>query len=101
VFVKRRPVERRFANFNSSVALKRPDEVFSKREIERLSAFAAAMRLDWGGLDVLRDAATGRLYVVDVNKTDMPPLALPFHQKIAAVACLGRALRNLIEEARP
>ncbi len=101
VFVKRRPVARRFANFNTSVSLKRPQDVFSRRETEQLSAFAHAMRLDWGGLDVLRDAATGRLYVVDVNKTDMPPLALPFIQKIAAVARLGRALRQLVEERQP
>jgi hypothetical protein len=102
VFVKRRAAHDRFANHNASVSLKRPREVFSNREIEKLSAFAQAMDLDWGGLDVLRDRATGRIYVVDVNKTDMgPPLALPFHKKIAAVARLGRALRRLIEEPTP
>lgn len=102
VFVKRRAAHDRFANHNCSVDLKRPDEVFSAREIEKLSAFARTMDLDWGGLDVLRDRATGRIYVVDVNKTDMgPPLALPFHKKIEAVARLGRALRRLIEEQTP
>ena len=49
----------------------------------------------------LRDRHTGRIYVVDVNKTDMPPLALPFHQKIVAVARLGHALRRMIQEETP
>jgi hypothetical protein len=99
VFIKRRPVADRFANHNASVSLVRPRDVFSVEEIDKLSAFARAMGLDWGGLDVLRDGPTGRLYVVDVNKTDMgPPIALPFLHKIAAVARMGRALRRLVTE---
>jgi len=96
VFIKRRPVGERFANVNSSIRLARPQDVFTPREIKALSAFAAAMRLDWGGLDVLRDRRTGRLYVVDVNKTDMQPLALPWLDKLRATHRLGRALRDLI-----
>ncbi|HZZ36554.1 MAG TPA: hypothetical protein VFE03_12570, partial [Caulobacteraceae bacterium] len=96
VFVKRRPVEERFANHNSSVVLARPDEVFSLAEIAKLSAFARAMKLDWGGLDILRDRADGRLYVVDVNKTDMPPIVLPWRDKLRAVSRLAAALRDLI-----
>jgi hypothetical protein len=99
VFIKRRPVADRFANHNSQVSLARPRDVFSDVELDRLEVFAKAMGLDWGGLDVLRDRASGRLYVVDVNKTDMgPPLALPFLDKLTAVARLGRALRQLITE---
>lgn len=102
VFIKRRPVEDRFANHNSEVALARPQDVFSEAELERLSAFTRAMGLDWGGLDILRDRPTGRLYVVDVNKTDMgPPIALPFLDKLRAVARLGRALRRLVTEPTP
>lgn len=99
VFVKRRRIEDRFANHNCSVSLARPADVFTPAEIEKLGAFTRAMGLDWGGLDILRDRATGRLYVVDVNKTDMgPPIALPFVQKLAAVARMGRALRRLVTE---
>jgi hypothetical protein len=101
VFVKRRPLAERFANANSSIRLARPDDVFTAREIAALSAFAAAMRLDWGGLDVLRDRRTGRLYVVDVNKTDMQPLALPWLDKLRATHRLGRALRRLISSPEP
>lgn len=102
VFLKRRRLEDRFANHNCSVGMARPRDVFSDDEIEKLGVFCRAMRLDWGGLDILRDRTSGRLYVVDVNKTDMgPPIALPFFQKLAAVARLGRALRALITEPAP
>jgi hypothetical protein len=101
VFVKRRPAAERFANRNTRASLAKPEEVFSPAEIEKLSAFARAMRLDWGGLDVLRDRTSGLLYVVDVNKTDMgPPSALPFPQKLAAVRRLARALTQLVQEER-
>jgi len=97
VFIKRRPTSDRFANHNSSVALTTPEAVFSPEEIATIGRFCAAMQLDWGGLDILRDRASGRLYVVDVNKTDMgPPIALPLAEKLAATRLLGDALLALI-----
>jgi hypothetical protein len=101
VFVKRRPAGRRFANLNTTVRLAAPEEVFSPAEIATLCRFARAMRLDWGGLDVLRDRTSGRLYVVDVNKTDMPPLALPWLDKLRAVDRLARAFRALLAAPEP
>ncbi|HVN01014.1 MAG TPA: hypothetical protein VMT68_12450 [Caulobacteraceae bacterium] len=98
VFVKRRPIHRRFDTYNSQVSLARPEQVFSTAEIERLSAFVRAMKLDWGGLEILRDRASNRIYVVDVNKADMPPLALTWRDKLRAVSRLARAFRQLIEE---
>lgn len=96
VFIKRRPVYDRFANYNSSVALHRPEDLFSPAELATIGRFCAAMKLDWGGLDILRDKTDGRLYVVDVNKTDMPPLRLPWLQKMDAVAKLAKALTTMI-----
>lgn len=98
VFVKRRAIGRRFANFNDSVALERPEEHFAPEERARLSQFTRAMGLDWGGLDVLRDRRDGRLYVVDVNKTDMgPPTALPLADQVRAILRLGKAFRTAFE----
>lgn len=99
VFLKTRPGHDRFANYNSTVALRRPDEVFSPAELDNIRRFARAMQLDWGGLDILRDRNDGRLYIVDVNKTDMPPLALPFGDKIRATRRLAAALRQMVQRA--
>ena len=99
VFIKKRPVERRFENTNSFVTLAAPSAVFTQLELDQLSAFCREMKLDWGGLDVLRDRESGALYVVDVNKTDMgPPIALPMEDKIRAVRTLAAALREFLEE---
>ncbi len=98
VFVKRRPEAQRFANSNTSVQLAEPSMFFSARELSSIEAFARAMELDWGGLDILRDRSSGRIYIVDVNKTDMPPLALPFRDKMRASQKLGRALEALIRD---
>lgn len=99
VFVKRRPAADRFANFNTTVELSAVDEVFTAAEVEAIRRFVRAMRLDWGGLDILRDLTDGRLYVVDVNKTDMPPLALRFRDKMRSARLLGEALRRTLAQA--
>ena len=53
--------------------------------------FTKEIRLDWGGVDVLRDSADGKIYIVDANKTDMgPPIALPLGQKLRATRRLAR-----------
>jgi hypothetical protein len=46
-----------------------PDAVFSPEEQQRITAFCAAMALDFGALDMLRDIADGRIYIVDANNT--------------------------------
>lgn len=96
-FIKRRPARDRFANYNASVSLHRPEELFSPQELAVIERFCAAMNLDWGGLDILRDRADGRLYIVDVNKTDMPPLRLPWRQKMEAIARLAKAFLVMVD----
>lgn len=92
VFIKRRPIGRRFLNENSEVLLKMPHEVYTQDELDVIRRFAKEIHLDWGGVDVLRDAADGRIYIVDANKTDMgPPVALPLGRKLRATRVLARA----------
>ena len=98
VIVKRRPAEARFLPPNTSARLTAPHLVYTPAEIEQLEAFVAAIRADWCGLDVLRDRSDGRIYVVDVNKTDAGPvIALSLREKIACVSGLAAALRALVD----
>lgn len=98
VFLKRRAASSRFANANQQVLLTTPDEVFSTEELAMIRSFAEKLGLDWGGLDVLRDAEDGRIYIVDANKTDMgPPVALPLREKLAATRALARTLDDYIQ----
>jgi hypothetical protein len=94
VFLKRRRIGERFANANAEVILARPEDVYSPAEMAAIAAFCDRLGLDWGGLDVLRDATEGRLYIVDANKTDMgPPTALPLADKLHATRILAKAFR--------
>ncbi|WP_440957574.1 hypothetical protein ACFELO_09750 [Oceanicaulis sp. LC35] len=98
VFLKRRPVGERFANHNTEVRLLHPDAVFSAGERDLIRRFCAAMKLDWGGIDVLRDRQSGDLWIVDVNKTDMgPPIALPMTDKLSATHTLAQSLRAYVD----
>lgn len=99
VFLKERPIDQRFDNLNTRVRIAEPEDCFSPEELAQIRAFCDAMQLDWGGLDILRHADDGKIYIVDVNKTDMgPPLALPIKDKLSAVKTLGQALRDKLLE---
>lgn len=98
VYLKERPVEERFANLNSRCRLSTPEAHFSETELSHISQFCQKMKLDWGGLDILRDTKDGKIYIVDVNKTDMgPPLALPLKDKLESTRLLGIALRRAVD----
>ena len=100
VFVKQKPASARFSIQNTSVVVKAPEEVYSAAEVAQLQGFCAAMRLDWGGLDVLREHASGRLYVVDVNKTDTgPAVVLSWRDRARATQTLSEALRKQVSGA--
>jgi len=97
VFVKKKPAAARFSIQNTSVVVKTPEEVFSAAEVAQLATFCAAMKLDWGGLDVLREHESGRLYVVDVNKTDTgPAVVLNWRDRAKATTLLSDALRKMV-----
>jgi hypothetical protein len=95
VFRKRRPLERRFLNENVEVLLDRPENCYSAAEIALITAFAREIGMDWGGVDVLRDRATGQVFIVDANKTDMgPPIALQLGDKLKATRRMAVAFVN-------
>jgi hypothetical protein len=100
VWIKRRSAAGRFLPANLSVAMAAPADVFSPAEIDRIEAFARALGADWAGLDVLRDEPSGKIYIVDVSKTDAGPIiALSLSDKLRSVAVLAEALQGLIAGA--
>ena len=71
--------------------------MFSEDELAKISRFCHKMQLDFGGLDILRDNQDGRIYIVDVNKTDMgPPFALPLKEKLRAVDILAKQFKSVM-----
>jgi glutathione synthase/RimK-type ligase-like ATP-grasp enzyme len=73
----------------------RTEDAYSPAEVAQLMAFAAAMRLEYGELDVIRDKATGLIYVIDANRTPTGP-----PRKLAAAAAQDAAARMAVPFAR-
>lgn len=97
VYIKERPLEDRFANDNTRCLFLETGEALSPGEVKRILAFVAAMRLDVGSLDVLRDRNSGRIFIVDVNKTCMgPPVILNLRDKFRAVHRMARMFKAYI-----
>ena len=97
VLVKTKPADDRFSIHNVTVKFKELAEVFSADEVDLLSRFAEEMQLDWGAVDVLRDRASGRIYVVDVNKTDTgPAVDLSFGDREKLKRAISTGFRELI-----
>jgi len=95
VYVKHRPLGRRFSNTNSEVRVADADTVFDESETRQLLVLAAELRLDLGELDVLRDREDGRIYVVDVNNTPSgPPNHLPRPERRRAVELISSAVER-------
>lgn len=95
MFRKRRPLDRRFKNENAEVILDSTANCLSVEEIALITRFASEIGLEWGGIDVLRDRATGRIYIVDANKTDMgPPVALRLGDKLKATRRMAMAFMS-------
>ncbi|MCR6032209.1 hypothetical protein GGQ22_12270 [Nocardioides sp. zg-579] len=73
VYRKYRPVSDRFSNVNTRTELLSSAEAFDEEERAQILTFCAAMGIDYGELDVLRDRSDGRIYVVDANPTPNGP----------------------------
>jgi len=85
-------------NFNCEVKLTETDDWLLPGELEKLETFASSMNLDWGALDVLRDRNDGRIYVVDVNKTNIdPPIALSLRDKLSATRRAAKLIRAIAD----
>lgn len=95
VYRKRRWKLERFLNTNFEVLIASAAEVYSDQEQRLMVRFAREIGLDFGELDTLRDASSGKLYIVDAAKTAFgPPARLNFLQKIHSVNAISRAFKE-------
>jgi hypothetical protein len=86
----------RFNRLANRAALRTAADALSAEEIAHVIAFAAALGLDCGEIDAIRDASDGRLYLLDANKTPIGPArVLPLWTIIRSLAMIGDALDRL------
>ncbi len=77
VVVRSRKIEERFGGHSQKSKMYKTEDVFTADEIAKVKAIAKAVGLNCGDLDVLRDNASKKIYVVDINPTPWPPKGLP------------------------
>jgi hypothetical protein len=98
VLVKTKPAADRFSIHNVTVTFCELADVFSMEEIGLIHRFAEEIQLDWGAFDILRDRASGRIYVVDVNKTDTgPAVDLSFRCRERLKRSISRAFFEMVQ----
>jgi hypothetical protein len=101
VYRKRRPVGVRFTNATTETLVATSD-VLSTAERRGILELARDVGLDFGELDVLRDAEDGRIYVIDINKTPFgPPGGMDRRAGRAAMVVVADAMRPLLTGAVP
>ncbi len=101
VYVKRRPIEKRFmdrdhANKRASIA--EVDDLLSKEEVGRILCFCKRIGLDYCEVDVLRDRDDGRVYIVDANCCPAgPPFPISKSEEKTAVFRLARTFNEAFQ----
>jgi len=73
IYLKFRPESLRFSNYNFYAKVVGSQDCLSDWEIDRILAFASAIGLEYGELDVLRDYEDKKIYIVDANNTPYGP----------------------------
>lgn len=92
VYANCRPIENRFVPVPTACVAYTVEEAFDAGERANIEAFAHAMRLDFGALDVLRDERDGRIYVCDCNNTPTGPSSImPAREQVSIVRDLADA----------
>ncbi len=94
VYLKRRPVEGRFAREKTTSRTGNPDEIFSAEEKNKIKRFCEKLKLEYGDLDILRDNDDGKIYIVDVNNTPHGPSQLSKKEKKYVLEILAREFRK-------
>ncbi|UCH13236.1 MAG: hypothetical protein JSV22_08970 [Bacteroidales bacterium] len=94
VYLKRRPVEGRFAREKTTSRIGNPDEIYSDEERNNIKNFCEKMNLEYGDIDILRDNDDGKIYIVDVNNTPHGPEQLSRKEKKFALEVLAREFRK-------
>ena len=101
VYRKFKPTAKRFTNEVSYSELHKTEDWLSPKEIADISTFCTQMGADFCELDVLRDNASGKAYVIDVNTTPYgPPAGLGKADLEGAVVALAGAFLELVKYER-
>ncbi|HLF71618.1 MAG TPA: hypothetical protein VI759_05645 [Dehalococcoidia bacterium] len=79
----------------AAASVEETDAYLTAEEQRQIVAFCRELGLDFGELDVLRDNADNRIYVIDATDTPSGPIdVLPRRERLAAVARIAAAFKT-------
>lgn len=84
-----------------AVHLSSISEEFSSAEVDSILDFCRAFRVEYGDLDIIRDAHDGKIYIVDVNTTPYGPLPwthMPWKDYTTYIHTLARTFTAQFEQ---
>lgn len=100
IYKKLKRASERFTNETCEVLLLNDQRCFSESEFDSIARLNDIMGIDYAELDVLRDAASKKLYVVDINPTPWgPPTGLNRYDSNAAIERMAKSLQRAFLES--
>lgn len=101
-YKKYKTAESRFTNQCASAQIIAVNAALDHEEIEFIRTMMHSLQVDYAELDALRDAQTGKLFVIDVNPTPWgPPAELPDKEKRDAIQAMATTFENAINRSNP
>lgn len=98
-YLKWKPRDNRFAFSDTRAELVRREDVLDTEETFKIIEFCSTIGLDFGELDILRDADSGRIYIIDANSTPFgPPRVLGDREARHAVSLLASTFEFEFDE---
>ncbi|WP_317204283.1 hypothetical protein [Janthinobacterium sp.] len=100
-YLKYRPKTSRFSNTNSSIRIAELPSILEPAELLRVAEFCKEAGLDYGEIDVVRDYSSGKIYILDINKTPLgPPNGLTEKDRAIALQMYHRAFSAWIPQLK-
>ena len=97
IYVKYRPEKTRFTGHYEKVDVKKPAEIFSDDELQKILKMNRRMGIDYGECDVMRDC-DGKIYVVDINSNPGgPPDKMSHDQKVRSAKILIPTFKKMMD----
>lgn len=97
VYRKFKDAAKRFTNETVEVDLL-DTTPFTESELQAMRSLANLMSIDYAEFDALRDRASGKLFVVDVNPTPWgPPAQLDAEGQRTAISLMANCLESLVQ----
>lgn len=94
VFHKHKAFDKIFTTSYLNTTVHTAQACFSPEELGLITIFCDQMGLDFGAIDVMRDKADGKIYIVDVNKTCMPVLSLPPKDQYRSLKMIAKSFEK-------